>query len=157
MAVSGYQWHAAGVEVVWAPPGGGDVAGPLAAAGCPAAASSLSTERRRTVKGGQHPRPPPGARPTLQTHSGSQTIPTRSHTFDQFFGQICKHSGALSILSQHTDVPTTNLSKALTYDHCNLFASLTANNNGQKYESFDRSHDRKFNCTTILSQNILHF
>ena len=28
-AVSGSPWHAAGVEVVWAPPGGGDVAGPL--------------------------------------------------------------------------------------------------------------------------------
>ena len=27
-------------------------------------------------RGGQHPRPPPGARPTLQTHSGSQTIAT---------------------------------------------------------------------------------
>ena len=67
MAVSGYQWHAAGVEVVWAPPGGGDVAGPLAAAGCPAAASSLSTER--TVKGGsilvRHQAPGPPSRPIV--------------------------------------------------------------------------------------------
>ena len=47
----GCGWHAAGEEVVWAPPGGGDVAGPLAAGGCPAAASSLSTGRLRTLKG----------------------------------------------------------------------------------------------------------
>ena len=78
LAVSGYLWHAGG----WKCRSGlgtsspGCRRPPATSAGCPAAASTLSTERRRTLVKGEHPRPAPGGRPTLQTHSGSQTIPT---------------------------------------------------------------------------------